>query len=379
MTVATKIDSAEPAQPLEITSLRGDVRAIGRPVARARRRRGRCDRIGSGDRGCGDRVGCRDRARPRPRVRARDRVERRRGVRRDPPARRLAELDHGGRSAWPARSPRSARRWPARRLAAPDRTTPTRRSARSPSRCSPRSVSTSRSASRAARSNTGCGAALPSPATSAHSRSPRRLYSHRPEVPIASLVVASGVAAAIGLVGYVRRCTGASTAQERARLQWVAWGVVVAAAISIGAWVLNALVDWPHPVAAVAAGSTLLVPFALAVGASDQLAVRIDRLLVHSITLTGLVGLVGASYLLIVLGLGHAPTGQREDAPRPVDARGGGSRRCSGCRRASASPSSRRAASTAKVTRPTRCSARSGAASRARSPSTSCCSSSPSR
>jgi signal transduction histidine kinase len=138
------------------------------------------------------------------------------------------------------------------------------------------------------------------------------LYAQRPKVPIGEVVVAGSVAAAIGLVGYVRRCRGAATEQERARLQWVAWGVVVAAAISIGAWALNALIDWPHAVAAVAAGSTLLVPFALAVGASDQLAVRIDRLLVHSITLTGLVGLVGASYVLIVLGLGHSPTGSEK-------------------------------------------------------------------
>jgi signal transduction histidine kinase len=138
------------------------------------------------------------------------------------------------------------------------------------------------------------------------------MYSQRPDVPIATVAIAAGVAGAIGLVGYVRRCRGAGTEQERARLQWVAWGAVVAAAISLGAWVLNALVDWPHAVAAVAAASTLLVPFALAVGASDQLAVRIDRLLVHSITLTGLVGLVGASYLLIVLGLGHTPTGDEK-------------------------------------------------------------------
>ncbi|HTD51259.1 MAG TPA: histidine kinase [Acidimicrobiia bacterium] len=134
------------------------------------------------------------------------------------------------------------------------------------------------------------------------------LYAQRPGVPLAPLALAGGVAASVGLVGYVRRCQAAGTGQERARLQWVAWGVVVAAAITVGAAVLNTLVAWPHPVAAVAAGSTLLVPFSLAVGASEQLAVRIDRLLVHSITLAGLVGLVGASYLLIVFGLGHAPS-----------------------------------------------------------------------
>lgn len=138
------------------------------------------------------------------------------------------------------------------------------------------------------------------------------LYTQRPNVPLTALVIAVGVAGAIGLVGYVSRCRAARTAQARARLQWVAWGVVVAAAISLGGWVLNVLLSWPEPIAAVAVASTLLVPFALALAASDQLAVRIDRLLVHSITLAGLVGLVGASYLLIVLGLGRAPTGSEK-------------------------------------------------------------------
>jgi signal transduction histidine kinase len=134
------------------------------------------------------------------------------------------------------------------------------------------------------------------------------IYSNRPHVPLAPLAVASGVAALIGLIGYVRRCSRAATDQERARLQWVAWGVVVAAAVTAGAAVLNALISWPEPTAAIATVSTLLVPFSIAVGASDQLAVRIDRLLVHSITLAGLAALVGGSYLLIVLGLGHQPS-----------------------------------------------------------------------
>jgi signal transduction histidine kinase len=134
------------------------------------------------------------------------------------------------------------------------------------------------------------------------------LYTQRPDVPLAALSVAAGAAGLVGVVGYVRRCRHAPTAQARARLQWVAWGAVVAAAISLGALVLNALLSWPQPVAAIAIGSTLLVPFAIAMSTSDQLAVRIDRLLVHSITLTGLVGLVGASYLIIVLGLGRQPT-----------------------------------------------------------------------
>jgi signal transduction histidine kinase len=138
------------------------------------------------------------------------------------------------------------------------------------------------------------------------------LYTQRPEVPIATVAIAGAVAASVGAVGFVRRCRGARTAHARARLQWAAWGVVVAVAISLGAAVLNVLLSWPDPILAIAVASTLLVPFALAMSASDQIAVRIDRLLVHSITLTGLVGLVGASYLLIVLGLGRAPTGSEK-------------------------------------------------------------------
>ena len=139
------------------------------------------------------------------------------------------------------------------------------------------------------------------------------LDARRPGVAVVPVIIAGGVAALIGLAGYVRRCRGAATQQERARLQWVAWAVVVAGAISIVAVALDMLVSWPQAVAAVAVSSTLLIPLSLAVGASDQLAVRIDRLLVHSITLTGLVGLVGASYLAIVFGLGHAPSASEKN------------------------------------------------------------------
>ena len=55
-----------------------------------------------------------------------------------------------------------------------------------------------------------------------------------------------------------------------------------------------------------------LVPLALALGASERIAVRIDRLLVHTITLAGLAAMVAACYLLIVLGLGREPTGDEQ-------------------------------------------------------------------
>jgi signal transduction histidine kinase len=88
--------------------------------------------------------------------------------------------------------------------------------------------------------------------------------------------------------------------------------VVVSGAISLGAWVLHELLSWPEDLRAVVLATTVLIPLSLALGASERLAVRIDRLLVHTITMAGLAAMVAASYLLIVLGLGRAPTGDEK-------------------------------------------------------------------
>ena len=134
------------------------------------------------------------------------------------------------------------------------------------------------------------------------------LFTERPELPTGALL-AFGAACAVVGVG------GAAIAARRAplvdlpRFQWPAWAVGVALAIGVGAAILNALVDWPEPILAIAVGGTALLPVSLAIAATDELAVRIDRLLVHTITLAGLAGLVGAAYLLIVLGLGRTPDG----------------------------------------------------------------------
>ena len=138
------------------------------------------------------------------------------------------------------------------------------------------------------------------------------LVSDRPDVRVAPIVVVAAVDAVVGLIGYVARCRAAGSVQERARLQWPAWGVVVAAAISAGAWMLHELLSWPGDLRTVVLATTVLVPLSLALGSSERLAVRIDRLLVHTITMAGLAAMVGASYLLIVLGLGRAPTGDEK-------------------------------------------------------------------
>jgi len=138
------------------------------------------------------------------------------------------------------------------------------------------------------------------------------LVSDRPDVSVTPIVVVAAVDAMVGLVGYVARYRAARSVQERARLQWPAWGVVVAAAISAVAWMLHELLSWPEDLRTVVLATTVLVPLSLALGSSERLAVRIDRLLVHTITMAGLVAMVGASYLLIVLGLGRAPTGDEK-------------------------------------------------------------------
>jgi signal transduction histidine kinase len=134
----------------------------------------------------------------------------------------------------------------------------------------------------------------------------------RPDIAVAPLVVIAAVDAVVGVVGYVARYRAARSVQERARLQWPAWGVVVAGVLSLGAWVLHELLSWPDDLRTVVLATTVLIPLSLALGASERLAVRIDRLLVHTITMAGLVAMVAASYLLIVLGLGRAPDGDEK-------------------------------------------------------------------
>jgi signal transduction histidine kinase len=137
------------------------------------------------------------------------------------------------------------------------------------------------------------------------------LYDQRPDLPLTSLVVLALFDAVLGITGFVARCQRASIA-ERPRLQWCVWGALTATAVVVAALVLAALVDWPRSVLAVVVGGTIVIPIALALSAARRQVIRIDRLLVHTIVLTGLLGLVGASYVLVVLGLGRKPEGDEQ-------------------------------------------------------------------
>ena len=134
------------------------------------------------------------------------------------------------------------------------------------------------------------------------------LYADRPDFRLAPLGVLGAFCAVVGVTGFVARCQRA-TLMQRPRLQWSVWGALVAAAVALVTAVLAALVDWPDHVLAVCVAGTVAVPLSLALGSLRRGALRIDRLLVHTIVLVGLVCLVGVVYLLVLLGLGRRPAG----------------------------------------------------------------------
>ena len=100
-----------------------------------------------------------------------------------------------------------------------------------------------------------------------------------------------------------------STGLLRSRLQWLAWGVVVTATIGVAGAALSLLVDWPSDLGAGMAVGCVVLPLSVALGRSPRAAPVADRVLVHTLVIAGLVGLVGAVYLLVVIGLGRVPEG----------------------------------------------------------------------
>jgi signal transduction histidine kinase len=126
------------------------------------------------------------------------------------------------------------------------------------------------------------------------------------DVPPAALATAWLAAAVVGLPAahttYLK-----TIGLERQRLQWIGCGAVVAAEAILVVGALRVLVNWPHPAGVVAAACTAVVPLTVAAGASPRLAARADRLLVHTVSLTGLTLVTVAVYVVVVIGLGRTP------------------------------------------------------------------------
>jgi signal transduction histidine kinase len=126
------------------------------------------------------------------------------------------------------------------------------------------------------------------------------------DLPSAPYVVLGAVAAGVAVLGYAARCRKASSA-DRARLQWIGWGVVVATAIAGLVVLLDALLNWPPRPGVVAVAATVFVPAGFAASTVPRLLTVIDRVLVRTVVIVGLLALVEAVYLFVVVGLGRVP------------------------------------------------------------------------
>jgi signal transduction histidine kinase len=133
------------------------------------------------------------------------------------------------------------------------------------------------------------------------------LWGQRPALPLWPVVVAGVLAVAAGVPASHRRFL-ATHGTARQRMEWVGLAVVVVAEAALVVTAMRVLAGWPRPVPEVVGAVSVLIPLALAAGASPRLVGRVDRLLAHTVSLAGLSGLVVAVYLLVVLGLGQVPS-----------------------------------------------------------------------
>ena len=132
------------------------------------------------------------------------------------------------------------------------------------------------------------------------------MWVERPDIP---LWVIGCEAALVIVVGASMSNTRyrAARGEERQRMQWFGLAVTVAAEIILVTMALRAFLGWPHTVREVAAAATIASPLALVACTSKRLIRHVDRFLAHTVSLTGLTGVVVAVYLVIVLGLGRVP------------------------------------------------------------------------
>jgi signal transduction histidine kinase len=101
---------------------------------------------------------------------------------------------------------------------------------------------------------------------------------------------------------------------DRERMQWFGVGATSAAAAALGVSVLHLLVGWPGPLGAVVVGVTACIPIGLLLGESRRFGQFGGRALVQILSILGFVVVVSTIYLIVVLGLGHAPktTGDKQ-------------------------------------------------------------------
>ncbi|HEX5096214.1 MAG TPA: histidine kinase, partial [Acidimicrobiia bacterium] len=121
------------------------------------------------------------------------------------------------------------------------------------------------------------------------------------------LLVESAVVGVVAFGGFVSRYQRVGAAY-RARMQWLGWGITVAGALALVVWVLHMLLEWPEIAPELAIGATLFIPLSIALASIDSLALRVDKLLTRTVEAGGIVLMVGAIYLVVVLGFGDSPS-----------------------------------------------------------------------
>jgi signal transduction histidine kinase len=96
---------------------------------------------------------------------------------------------------------------------------------------------------------------------------------------------------------------------DQRRLQWVGWAVVVASEVALVCGALSLIADWPNHLAEISLAASALVPLAIAAGTLQRAQARVDRLLTHTVSLTGLTALVVVAYGIALAAFGRKPVG----------------------------------------------------------------------
>jgi signal transduction histidine kinase len=135
----------------------------------------------------------------------------------------------------------------------------------------------------------------------------------RPEPATWPLVGVGLLFTVVGL-GVTHRRYRSSRGVNRQRMQWLGAALTLVTQVALVVAALRLLLGWPGAAAEVVAGSFVLVPAALAVGASPRAVDKVERLLRHVVSAAGLSAVIVTIYVLVVVGLGRIPT----EAERPI-------------------------------------------------------------
>jgi signal transduction histidine kinase len=98
-----------------------------------------------------------------------------------------------------------------------------------------------------------------------------------------------------------------ASAHDRREMQWFGWAISVALEIALVAAALHVLTGWPGDVGIVALMASATLPLSLVAGTGQRLGARVDRLLAHTVSLTGLTLLIVAAYVVAVIAFGRKP------------------------------------------------------------------------